>query len=242
MRFAYKRRGGPLLDWSGPTAPYQSRAGETRSLGSLGDLNVPRPGAPEIVSGYESPQPGAAIVHLGGYMPEGAARGYGQTMIGADAPTPEKAPFDLGLVRKAAALAAGYHGVKRNNGSIFWGVIWAAAAFISPFHGVLVPLFGAAQGFGQARLKSNPARSKKRKSKKVWLPGAKVWARVGRPKKRKTKKNPARRTVVASPRARKEAARQRDLAKLWRKERPHWLRRKGKKFVVLNPSSRRRRR
>jgi hypothetical protein len=177
MKFAYTRRGGPLLNWSGPTAPYQSRAGETRSLGSLGDLNVPRPGAPEIVSGYESPQPGAAIVHLGGYMPEGAAHNYGQAMIGADAPTLEKAPFDLGLVRKAAALAAGYHGVRRNNGSIFWGVIWAAAAFFSPFHGVLVPLFGAAQGFGQAKFKSNPARRPKKRRGKRARVGAKAWRR-----------------------------------------------------------------
>jgi len=147
MRFAYKRRGGPLLDWDGRSAPYQSRAGETRSLGGLGslDLNVPRPGAPEIVSGYESPQPGAATIHLGAEPP------------------PAAKSFDTGLIRKASALAAGFHGVRRNNGSIFWGVIWAAAAFITPFHGVLVPLFGAAQGFGQARPKSNPAKGRTKK-------------------------------------------------------------------------------
>jgi len=188
MRFAYKRRGGPLLNWSGPTPPYQSRAGETRSLGdfyattrnsvalrhyggtrdwpggakgyehnrALGELNVPRPGAPEVVSGYESPEPGAATIHLGGYMPEGAARGYGQTMLSADAPAPEK-PFDMGLVRKASALAAAYHGVRRNNGSILWGLVWAAAAFVSPLYGTLVPAFAMAQGFGEARAKSNPA-------------------------------------------------------------------------------------
>lgn len=191
MRFAYARRGGPLLDWSGPTPPSQTRAGETRSLGdfypttrnsnamrrysagysafpgsavgyehnrALGDLNVPRPGAPEVVSSYESPQPGAAIVHLGGYMPEGAARGYGQTMLSADAPASDK--FDMGLVRKASALAAAYHGVRRNNGSILWGLVWAVAAFVSPLYGTLVPAFAMAQGFGEARPKSNPARLK----------------------------------------------------------------------------------
>ena len=179
MRFAYKRRGGPLLDWSGPTPPSPTRAGETRSLGEwnvsptydpvhggqalsygrgLGDLNVPRPGAPEIVSGYESPHPNAALIHFGGYMPEGAARGYGQTMLSADAPAPAPAqPFDTGLIRKAAALAAAYHGVKRNNGSIFWGVIWAAAALVTPFYGVFVPVWAAGQGFAQARPRSNPA-------------------------------------------------------------------------------------
>jgi hypothetical protein len=148
-----------LLNWSGPTAPYQSRAGETRSLGSLGDLNVPRPGAPEIVSGYESPQPGAAIVHLG-----------------ADAPAPEK-PFDMGLVRKASALAAAYHGVRRNNGSILWGLVWAAAAFVSPLYGTLVPAFAMAQGFGEARPKSNPARRPKKRRGKRARVGAKAWRR-----------------------------------------------------------------
>jgi len=232
MRFAYTRTGGPLLDWSGPTPPSQSRAGETRSLGdfyattrnssslhryggrsaghggsavgyehnralgdfypttrtsnairqyggqsaghggsavgyehnralgSLGADDVPRAGAPEIISGYESPAPGDALVHLGGYIPEGAARTYGSQMLGADAPAPAPKPFDRGLIRKAAVLAAAYHGVKRNHGSIFWGVIWAAAAFVSPFNGLLVPLLGVAQGFGQSKLKGNPARIK----------------------------------------------------------------------------------
>jgi hypothetical protein len=177
MKFAYTRRGGPLLNWSGPTAPYQSRAGETRSLGSLGDLNVPRPGAPEIVSGYESPEPGAATIHLGGYMPEGAAHNYGQAMIGADAPTLEKAPFDLGLIRKAAVLAAAYHGVKRNNGSVLWGLLWAGMAYISPLYGVLVPAIGVAQGFGQPKLRNNPAKRKKR--------GRRTAARLGWARRRR---------------------------------------------------------
>jgi hypothetical protein len=165
MKFAYTRRGGPLLDWSGPTPPSPTRAGETRSLGSLGDLHVPRPGAPEIVSGYESPHPNAALIHFG-----------------ADE---KAAPVDTGrLIRRVSALAAGYHGVRRNNGSIFWGLVWALAAFVSPLYGTLVPAFAMAQGFGEARPRSNPAR----KTKKVWLPGAKVWARIGRPKKRKTKR------------------------------------------------------
>jgi hypothetical protein len=152
-----------MLEWDGRSPPSAARAGETRSLGdwggplaydpinggqaisygrSLGSLDVPRAGAPEIVSGYESPEPGAATIHLG-----------------ADpAPAPAPAKFDLGLIRKASALAAGYHGVRRNNGSIFWGLIWAAAAFISPLYGTLVPAFAMAQGFGEARPKSNPAK------------------------------------------------------------------------------------
>jgi hypothetical protein len=171
MKFAYTRRGGPLLDWSGPTPPYPTRAGETRSLGdfyptvrtssalrrygargprhggaavnyehsrSLGSLDVPRPGAPEVIGGYEPPQPGAAIIHLGGYIPEGAARTYGQQMLGAD---PEQKPTlwqdikavsDSPLYRKTAAAAAAYHGVKQHNGSILWGALWAVGGYSLP--------------------------------------------------------------------------------------------------------------
>lgn len=158
MKFAYARTGGPLLDWSGVTPPTPSRAGETRSLGAL---DIPRAGAPEIVSGYESPAPGAATIHLGGYMPEGNVRNYGQTMLADDKP----APLDVwGIARKAGIIASAYHGVKRNNGSIWSGLLWAAAAWaMFPIHGLIVPGFALAQGFAQPKgqgmsLVHNPAR------------------------------------------------------------------------------------
>jgi hypothetical protein len=200
MKFAYTRRGGPLLDWSGPTAPYQTRAGETRSLGefypttrtssamrrygarsaghsgaavnyehsrSLGALDVPRPGAPEVVSGYESPQPGAAIIHLGGYIPEGAVRSYGQQFLGADPePSTTSKVQDLiysPIVKKAAVIASAYHGVKRHNGSVLWGLLWAIGAYLAPVNGVSAVAFAAAQGFGQRKLTSNPARKRKKR-------------------------------------------------------------------------------
>lgn len=212
MRFAYARRGGPLLDWSGPTPPYPTRAGETRSLGefypttrnssalrryggrspqhggaavgyehhrdlgawpavnvdckmsarSMGAVALPRPGAPEVIEGYEEPAPGAATIHLGeectwdiahrrahgmsGYIPEGSAVRYGGQMLGAEAPA-----FDKSLIRKAAVLASAYHGVKRHNGSVLWGLLWAAAAYVTPVYGVLVPAIGVAQGYGRAK-------------------------------------------------------------------------------------------
>ena len=140
MKFAYTRRGGPLLDWSGPTPPSPTRAGETRSLGSLGgSLDVPRPGAPEIISGYESPHPNAALIHFG-----------------ADAPT----KFDTGLIRKAAVLASAYHGVKRNNGSVLWGLLWVLGAYVAPIYGVSAVGIAVAQGFGQPRFRSNPVRAR----------------------------------------------------------------------------------
>lgn len=136
---------------------------------ALGALNIPRPGAPEVIEGYESPAPGAAIIHLGeectwdlahrrshglsGFIPEGAVMKYGQ-MLGADAPAPTpapKPPFDPGLIRKASAIAGAYHGVKRHNGSVLWGLLWAAAAYVTPLYGALVPAFAVAQGYGKPK-------------------------------------------------------------------------------------------
>jgi len=215
VKFAYKNRGASLLEWNGRTAPSQTRAGETRGLGSLGasaieygvrrssvlrkalgdatvccprcpcsqdpccsdrsasspalvryryaaqrraarpairkalgayplrkelgtlggfNMDIPRPGAPEVVSGY---------------MPEGAARGYGETSIGEDpAPAPT---FDTGLIRKAAVLASAYHGVKRNNGSVWWGLVWALGAYVAPVSGVSAVGIAVAQGFGKPK-------------------------------------------------------------------------------------------
>jgi hypothetical protein len=82
-------------------------------------------------------------------MPEGAARGYGETSIGDDpAPAPT---FDTGLIRKAAVLASAYHGVKRNNGSVMWGLIWAFGAYVAPVSGVSAVGIAVAQGFGKPK-------------------------------------------------------------------------------------------
>lgn len=54
MKYAYLRAGGPILAWRN-SAPLPSRAGETVSLGSLGEttlgasMPLPRPGAPEPI-------------------------------------------------------------------------------------------------------------------------------------------------------------------------------------------------
>jgi hypothetical protein len=179
MNFVYTRRGGPLVKWDGRTAPSQTRAGETRSLGSF-DYDIPRPGAPEVVGGYESPAPGAAVIHFGGYMPEGAARGYGQRFLGADAPAaPAPAQFNLGLIRKAAVLASAYHGVKRNHGSVWWGLLWALGAYVAPVYGVSAIGIAVAQGFGQPKLKQNPARRRGKKR------GRRTAARLGWARRRK---------------------------------------------------------
>lgn len=56
MKYAYRRAGGPILDWrTGP--PLQSRAADSVALGSLGGgssldhptLVLPAPGAPEPI-------------------------------------------------------------------------------------------------------------------------------------------------------------------------------------------------
>jgi hypothetical protein len=199
---ALRRYGGISAGHGGSAISYEHNR-------ALGDLNLPRPGAPEVVEGYESPQPNAAIVHLGrtvsypwdeqypgqsslsGFIPEGAIRNYGEQAIeqpfGADA-APKQ--LDLGLLRKASVLAAAYHGVKRHNGSVIWGLLWGVAAYVTPLYGVLVPLIGAAQGFGQAKVKSNPARRSKMKTKK-FRRSRRGLAKTKRRSKAKTRKYPS---------------------------------------------------
>lgn len=56
MNFAYTRGGAPLVRWNTRHAPYQSRAADTVSLGSLSGSTLagstlPAPGAPEPILG-----------------------------------------------------------------------------------------------------------------------------------------------------------------------------------------------
>ena len=46
----------------------------------------------------------------------------------------------------ASAVASGYHGVKRNGGSPFWGLVWFGLGAALPG---LVPVVAVAQGYGQ---------------------------------------------------------------------------------------------
>jgi hypothetical protein len=55
-------------------------------------------------------------------------------------------PFTLrGALTFISAIASGYHGVTRNGGSIFWGLIWFAAGAALPG---FVPIVAVAQGYG----------------------------------------------------------------------------------------------
>ncbi len=46
-------------------------------------------------------------------------------------------------------VAAGYHGVRRNNGSLLWGAVWALAGRWFP---IAVPTLAVAQGYGQKKV------------------------------------------------------------------------------------------
>lgn len=52
------------------------------------------------------------------------------------------------IITLTSAVLSGYHGAKRNGGSIFWGVVWFALGAIFP---VITPVIGAAQGFGSCK-------------------------------------------------------------------------------------------
>ena len=51
-----------------------------------------------------------------------------------------------GLIVTASVAISAYHGVKRNNGSILYGLLWGGAGAILP---VITPAIAIAQGLGQ---------------------------------------------------------------------------------------------
>lgn len=58
-------------------------------------------------------------------------------------------PTWMTAFRAVSAFASGYHGVRRNGGSIFWGLIWFTAGAWLPG---LVPLVAVGQGYGQCHV------------------------------------------------------------------------------------------
>jgi hypothetical protein len=87
--------------------------------------DVPRPGSPEVIDGYESPQPGAALIHLGEDLEDQITK----------------------QIPKVRAAALAYHGYRRTN-SAFWAVCWFAFGYKSTW---LAPALAWAQGFAQPK-------------------------------------------------------------------------------------------
>lgn len=54
----------------------------------------------------------------------------------------------IGMLSLVSALASGYHGVRRNDGSIGWGIAWFALGGLFP---LVTPVFALAQGFGKEK-------------------------------------------------------------------------------------------
>lgn len=64
---------------------------------------------------------------------------------GADLPFPAWAKLTLNV---ASAVLSGYHGTRRNGGSIFWGLVWFGLGAVFP---VVTPVVATAQGFGRCQ-------------------------------------------------------------------------------------------
>jgi hypothetical protein len=67
---------------------------------------------------------------------------------------PEIPPVAKTVLTLGSAVASAYHGTRRNDGSVFWGVVWFALGAVFP---VLTPAVGYAQGFGQRRPATCPS-------------------------------------------------------------------------------------
>ena len=59
--------------------------------------------------------------------------------------TPSYSPVWAGVSIASGALSA-YHGVKRNNGSVGWGIVWFFMGSIFP---IVTPAIAVAQGFAK---------------------------------------------------------------------------------------------
>ena len=70
------------------------------------------------------------------------------------APAVSTAPTIIGIsaskwymaLSVASAVVSGYHGIKRHNGSVWWGLLWFGLGGIFP---VVTPVIAVAQGFSK---------------------------------------------------------------------------------------------
>jgi hypothetical protein len=77
------------------------------------------------------------------YYPMGAT-GEGETAV-AQKPS---SLFDSPALPKVAMVVAAYHGMRRNRGSIAWGLAWGLAGRLFP---LLVPALAFAQGYAKEK-------------------------------------------------------------------------------------------
>ncbi len=70
------------------------------------------------------------------------------TMAGSDESGDVQTAVRAFLVGVFFAALAGYHGYRRNNDSVLWGLSWAAGGFVCPV--VTVP-FAVSQGFAKKK-------------------------------------------------------------------------------------------
>ncbi len=56
--------------------------------------------------------------------------------------------FDSPIVPKVSMVLSAYHGLRRNRGSLAWGLAWGVAGRLFP---LLVPALAVAQGFAKEK-------------------------------------------------------------------------------------------
>jgi hypothetical protein len=126
--YLYKRRGGPLVKWTG-VAPPQARAADAVALGDCqcSDKNkIPNTG-PEIVN------------PLSNYV---AVSGDDKSIV-----TQASDAIYSSTGRKVIAAASAFHGYRRNQ-SVLWSLVWFGLGYASP---LITPVVAVAQGFGKKK-------------------------------------------------------------------------------------------
>lgn len=69
--------------------------------------------------------------------------------LGADAtPAPATSLLDSPALPKVAMVISAYHGLRRNRGSLLWGLAWGVAGRLFP---LMVPALAVAQGYAEEK-------------------------------------------------------------------------------------------
>ena len=85
---------------------------------------------------------------MGADVPADAAVAPATTAVAPATGSKVASVLESPLLPKAAMVASAYHGLRRNHGSLVWGLVWGVAGHLLP---LLVPALAVAQGFAKPR-------------------------------------------------------------------------------------------
>jgi hypothetical protein len=111
-------------------------------------LQSPNPGSTEVANFLKLYGPNDRTAVAQALIARGVNQGSISSALGFLNTTGKSTSTIWGLLSVASAAASGYHGIKRNNGSIGWGIGWFLLGGVFP---VITPVVAVAQGFAKPK-------------------------------------------------------------------------------------------